>query len=284
MKKTQSAILATALLITSSAYSQIYVTSGDGSIIAVSDSGTKSTFATGGIATQGLAMDAAHNLYSGNFFRDSVYKTTPAGVTTTFATGLYTPTAIGVDQIGNVYVTSYFGNTIYKFDSSGTLLNDSFGNGSGHQAIGAIAIDRDGNVFASNGGGTTSINRFTPDGTGGAFVTVDYNVSGLAFDSANNLYASSQGGDIFKYDQNGTKSTFATGITGGGGLAFDDGFLFATGNTENGNIYKIAPDGATTVFASGLNYPSAIAVPEPTTVALFGSGSILLALQAFRRK
>ena len=85
---------------------------------------------------------------------------------------------------------------------------------------------------------------------------------------------------IYKFTPSGSRSTFASGLNGPAGLAFDgNGNLFESDN-GSGNIYKFTPDGSRTTFASGLNSPSGLAfaptIPEPSTVSLLGIGAISL--------
>jgi len=58
-------------------------------------------------------------------------------------------------------------------------------------------------------------------------------------------------GHIYKFTSNGASSTFASGLDGPEGLAFDSaGNLFMA---AEGNIYKFTPGGARTTFASGVS-------------------------------
>jgi sugar lactone lactonase YvrE len=88
-------------------------------------------------------------------------------------------------------------------------------------------------------------------------------------------------GTIYKFAPDGTRTTFATGVSRPDGLAFDSaGNLFA-GSNCCGVIFKFAPDGAQTIFASGLAHPSGLAFDsagnlfEAEVVNVFsGSGNI----------
>ena len=72
---------------------------------------------------------------------------------------------------------------------------------------------------------------------------------------------------ILKFTPSAVKSTFATGLTGPRGLAFDaSGNLFVAENINfpDGDILEFAPGGgASTVFASGLGRPQYLTFGPP---------------------
>ena len=75
--------------------------------------------------------------------------------------------------------------------------------------------------------------------------------TGVAFDSAGNLYAANEANNtIAKITPGGVVSIFASGLNGPNGLAFDRaGNLFVT-NTGSSNIVKFTLDGTGSVFAN----------------------------------
>src|SRR5215472_5350880 len=105
--------------------------------------------------------------------------------------------------------------------------------------------------------------------------------------SAQNLFVSG-GNSIYEFTPNGVETTFASGLTGLGALAFDGaGNLFVAdiGTGGIGNIYEFNPFGVRTTFATGLNYRSGLAfdiagnlfVAEATAISEFtlaGVGTI----------
>jgi DNA-binding beta-propeller fold protein YncE len=97
----------------------------------------------------------------------------------------------------------------------------------------------------------------------GAFATGLNAATGLAFDSAGNLYAANSGSStIEKFTPGGVGSVFATtGLSYPFGLAFDSAGNLYAGNMGNGTIEKIAPDGTASLFASttGSNRPQGLA-------------------------
>ena len=84
--------------------------------------------------------------------------------------------------------------------------------------------------------------------------------SGMAFDSAGNLYIASSG-NILRINasvlagdqvQESDVQTYATGLTGSNGLIFDPQDRLYVSGGATGNIYVVATDGMTRTFASGL--------------------------------
>lgn len=116
----------------------------------------------------------------------------------------------------------------------------------------AIAFDRDGNLFLSQGftGQVQSILKFSPEGVPlGVFAsigTIDP-FEDLIFDRAGNLYASDFSvNQLWRFSPLGVADLVATTGDGPAGLAFDDaGNLFvALVNSGGGMIAKFSPDGA----------------------------------------
>lgn len=69
-----------------------------------------------------MVFDAAGNLYGSNFDGDSVYKISPTGEVSTFVSGLMNPNGLALDSEQNLYVAEYSNNSIHKYNSAGDLL------------------------------------------------------------------------------------------------------------------------------------------------------------------
>ena len=76
------------------------------------------------------------------------------------------------------------------------------------------------NLFVG-GGYDNSIHEFTPGGAESTFATGLNGAGGLAFDSAGNLFATVGGGNVVEFTPGGSQSTFASGLNAPGGLAFN---------------------------------------------------------------
>ena len=80
-----------------------------------------STFASGFSSPEGLAFDAAGNLYVGNTNSATVSKVTPAGVVSTFASGFSGPEGLAFDAAGNLYVANQGFDTVSKVTPAGVV-------------------------------------------------------------------------------------------------------------------------------------------------------------------
>jgi sugar lactone lactonase YvrE len=104
----------------------LYVGSlGTDTVSKVTPAGVVSTFASGFAGPEGLALDAAGNLYVANYGDGSnngtmVSEVTPAGVVSTFATGFSGPDALAFDAAGNLYVANSAIDTVSKVSETVT--------------------------------------------------------------------------------------------------------------------------------------------------------------------
>jgi sugar lactone lactonase YvrE len=209
-------------------------------------SGTRSIFASGLSRPAGLAFDSAGNLYEADNGSGNIYEFSPDGTRSTFGSAFLGPVGLAFDSAGNLFA-GYSGNqSIYRFTPSGTPGLFA----SGVQVPVGLAFDSAGNLC-------------------------------VAIDSDHNV------GDIFTYTSGGTRSTFASfpAVNQPQGLVFDNsGNLYAA---DSSNIYKFSPNGTRSTFASGLSGPEFLAyepqlAPEPSTCVLLGLGAAGLLI--FRRR
>ncbi|MES2107128.1 MAG: NHL repeat-containing protein [Bacteroidota bacterium] len=228
----------------------------------------------------GIAIDAAGNLYVADQGNNAIRKITAAGVVTTLAgngsagaangkgtaASFNNPIALTIDIAGNLYVADFNNNLIRKITPDGTV--------STFAGTGAIGFD-DGaaNVATFNG----------PDG--------------IVIDHAGNLFVSDNHNVIRKILQDGTVSTFAGKVINtppgfANGTGADANFYFPLGlavdaadniyvaDNQNNMIRKITPGAIVTTVTGQLNKGSANGTPlsatfyHPTGVAVDASGNI----------
>ena len=153
-----------------------------GNLFTIAGNGNASYFGDAGPAImgsvnqpQGVAVDAAGNVYIADTLNHAVRKVTPDGVINTLAgTGnpgysgdggpankarLSLPSAVAVDTNGNVYVADTGNNQVRRIDSLGTITTvDTGGVLSGPRGV---AVDRAGNVYIADTG-NQRVRRVSP--------------------------------------------------------------------------------------------------------------------------
>ncbi len=215
----------------------ISTVAGNGNIGYTGDGGA-ATNATLGSAN-GIVVDKAGDIY----FTDSIFsvvrKINTKGIIATFAgggaaslgdggpatsarLGFMGPHAgLAVDSAGNVYIADYFDQRIRKVDTSGKITTVA-----GNSASPGLGS------FSGDGGPATSAGLNSP--------------TGVALDSAGNLYIADYGNSrIRKVDTHGIITTFA-GIGNSG--ASDSGDGGPATKAQLGSPYDVAVDGKGNVY------------------------------------
>ena len=120
----------------------------------------------------GVGVDPLGNVFVGDPSTSQITKFDSSGsfVTAWGAAGhvLSGPQGVAVDSSGNVYVADTGHNRVKKFDGDGNLLATfgSPGEDDGHfNRVYGVAVDLDGNVYATDDGDHDQVLEFAPDGT-----------------------------------------------------------------------------------------------------------------------
>ena len=220
----------------------------------------------------GIAVDAAGNVFTADYAAGAVSKITP-GTTPTVDIGWAMPggkplaIAIDTNVTGDpaddvVYVTNAT-NTVTAFDSAGTALWTA---ATGATPIGT-ALDASGSVYTANYSEGT-VTRITPSGVASEFATTGLGPHAVAVDADGNVYTANRvAGTVTKFNAAGAPQwTVSTGA-GPSGIAIDakgagtaDDVIY-TANTADGTVTKITSGGVVTdPFATIGTGPAAIAV------------------------
>jgi sugar lactone lactonase YvrE len=105
-----------------------------------------------------------------------------------------------------------------------------------------------------------TIFKFNPSGARTTFATGLSGPEGMAFDRSGNFFVTDTGsGRIFKYAPNGTRTIFASGLNGPASLAFDNAGNLFNADFFGNTIFRFTPTGTRTTFAPGLNGPASLA-------------------------
>jgi hypothetical protein len=255
-------VSAIALTLTSNAFAaagDLFVSDlATNSILVYSPDGTKSTFASGLNRPQGLGFDQYGNLYAADLGSGRILKFTADGTGSTFTSGLLGPAGLSLGDLdgdGKLFVSENSGNRIDKFKLDGTKslfasVNSPYG----------IVYDNPSLYIATHTSEVKATDPADPPTT----ISSGNNSRSVNRDFHDNLFVSSDSGVIFKVASDGTKTIFASGLSGPSGMAFDHlrklgtgggepdhGNLFVADRLGGGHIFKFTPLGVRTTFASG---------------------------------
>jgi len=217
------------------------------------------------ISPQGVAVDAAGNVYVTDIGLQEVFKVTSEGVQTTVGSGLLVPEGVAVDGAGNVYITDSQSAAVFKVTPGGKQTTV----GSGWDFPSGIAVDGAGNVYVSDPF-IDGVFKVTPGGkqiaVGGGYNTP----AGVAVDAARNVYvADTYSAVVFKITAGGAQTTVGTALISPAAVAVDAaGDVYIT-DAGTDTVYEVTPGGVQTTVTSGLDVPNGVAVG--------GSGNLYLA-------
>jgi len=230
--------------------------------------GTITTLGSGFRSPDGVAVDAAGNVYVADAGNNAVKKIAPDGTITTLGSGFTQPGGVAVDAAGNVYVADAGNMAVKKIAPDGTITTL----GSGFLNPTYVALDAAGNIYVADTY-NSAVKKIASNGVTVTTLGSGFSIPhGVAVDAVGNVYvADAANHAVKKIATDGvTVSTLATGFSDLGGVAVD-----AAGNvyvTDWGNnaVNKIAPNGTIDTLGSGFNQPAAVAVDAAGNVYVVG--------------
>lgn len=175
----------------------------------------------------GAALDSAGILFVAVSSANIILEVTPNGATNVFASGLDDPQGLAFDSAGDLFEADENSGRIYEFtNNAGTVSSNLTVFAIGLKQPINLAFDGSGDLFEADEG-SGNIYEFTNNnGTLSSNPTLF--ASGLsvpwalAFNSAGNLFETDRGsGNIYEFTPNGTRTTFASGLSTLEGLAFE---------------------------------------------------------------
>jgi sugar lactone lactonase YvrE len=238
---------------------------GTGPQVVFGPGGAQSSVGSRFISPQGVAVDAAGNVYVTDIGLQEVFKVTPSGTQTAVGSGLGVPEGVAVDGAGNVYITDSQVDAVFKVTPGGvqTMV------GSGFDYPVGVAVDGEGNVYVSDPF-VDAVFKITPEGPQ-TMVGSGYNTpAGVAVDAAGNVYvADTFDATVFKVTPGGTQTMVGSGLISPAGVAVDAaGDVYITDSATD-TVYEVTPGGTQSAVSSGFDVPNGVAAD--------GSGNLYVA-------
>ena len=246
-----------------------------------------------GFAPEGIAIDAAGNVWVPNYGSSSVSEFSPNGIPKTgtpyIAAGLDNPTSVAIDPYGNAWVANYNGADLSEFNSQGQKISGPPGfTGGGLNEPYGIAIDSVGNAWAANFGGN-SLSEFESNIADGLELSgsgwgdqVLAGPSGIAADINGDVwtanYIAATGGLAEAVPSNISGQAPTVTLFSGGGLnspydvAIDgSGNVWATNRGGPGSVSEFTSTGTPITGKSGY---SGGGLDNPYGISIDGAGNV----------
>jgi uncharacterized protein (TIGR03437 family) len=248
---------------------------------------------------EGLAFDAAGNLYVADASAHRVRRIAPTGIITTVAgngqrgfsgdggsataASLSNPYGLATDPTGNLYIADLGNSRVRHVSPDGRIRTVAGGTGQALKSPRNVAVAGDGALLISDYDGQR-VYRLSRDGMLNAVpLAVSYPAS-LAFDREGFLYVADSGGRrVWRMSQDGRVVVVAGGvgtpIGAPTGLAFDrKGNLYIV-DADRGSILRRTPDGevATVLSQTGLRD---VAVDAAGSLYAGGGARVIRAMES----
>ena len=231
---------------------------GRGPQVVFEPGGAKASVSSKFISPQGVAVDAADNVYVTDIGLQEVFKIRPSGIATTVGTGLEVPEDVAVDGAGNVYITDSQADAVFKVTPGGlqTMV------GSGFDYPVGVAVDGAANVYVSDPF-VDAVFKIAPGGkqttVGGGYNTP----AGVAVDATGNVYvADTYNATVFKISPDGTQTMLGSGLISPAGVAVDAAKDVYITDSATDAVYEVTPSGNQTTVSTGFDVPNGVTLMD----------------------
>ena len=215
------------------------------------------------------------------------YNLDGSAVNTSFISG-FRSNGIAVSG-ANLYATAYIDGTIGHYNSiTGAAINAPLVSGLEAANPYAITLDKSGNMYVANYGART-VSKYSAEGTllEPALISAMGGLFGIAIDDNGNVYTTDfDGGHIIKYNvATGEFGYIRSGLSNPTGIVFNDGKLYVGEYTDGViGVYDLNGGVLNAEWITGVSGVTALAIPEPSTVALLAFGAAGFILQVRKRR
>lgn len=226
-----------------------------------------------GFAPEGVAIDAAGNVWVPNYGSSNVSEFNSNGIPKTgspfVAAGLDNPTSVAIDTYGSAWVANYNGNDISEFNSQGQKISGPPGfTGGGLNEPYGIAIDSVGNAWAANFGGNT-LSEFESNASGGLALSSSSGFGGDVLAGPAGIAADTSG-DVWTENYIGATGALAEAKPSGLPGQPPTVTLFTGGGLSS--PYSVAIDGSGNVWATNRGGPGSLSEFTSTGTPITGKG------------
>ncbi len=235
---------------------------GQGPAVAIGP-GAQTTVGTGLNQPQGVAVDAAGDVFISNLGSKQVFKVAPGGAQTTVpVTGLSSPFGVAVDGVGDLFIADPGNRQVVKVTPSGV-----------QSTVGSVtipygvAVDGAGNLFIVDSE-ISNVVKVTPAGVQTTLpFTGLVNPYYVAVDAAGNVFVNDATNvGVYKLTPAGVQTMVpATGLVCPYGVAADAADDVFIADPCLGQVLEVTPSGVQTTISS---------LQSPISVAVDGTGDV----------
>lgn len=223
----------------------------------ITPDGHVSTFASGLGGVWDLAFGPDSYLYVTEHDFNGVSRIAPDGTVTPIVpcNGLATAVDVTYGPDGMLYFVSTENYLVARLDAQGQVevMGTGFNTPSGEARMPALAFNTAGELFVAEAShySPQRVTRIAAGGTATVFTHDVVGPSGLAFDTARDLYVSEGPlGNVVRFSPDGTRHPFVSGLNQPQGLAFSPDGLLYVAEIGGNRVSQIDAGGTVTPFVT----------------------------------